>query len=292
MFDEEIGDALRTATSAVFVSACFVSACFVSGSTSVARAADASGWVGDERATVRLIAGAASDNGVARTLRAGVEIKLAGGWKTYWRYPGDSGVPPHFEFGRSQNVRSIAVAWPAPHTLADGEGRSIGYEGGVTFPLRITAIDPGKPVIVRLDLDYAVCGKVCVPASSNLELEVTGAPSAHDAALTASEDRVPKIAALGDARPISIRAARLENGTGQQRVTVDLTATAPVELFAEGPTPDWALPIPRQIRDEGALKQFAFDVDGLPPGATINGAMLRLTAVSGAAAVEVTTRID
>ncbi len=66
-----------------------------------ARADDGSPWDGDAHAQVRLIAGARSSDS---TLRAGIEIKLAPGWKTYWRYPGDSGVPPHFDFAASQNV--------------------------------------------------------------------------------------------------------------------------------------------------------------------------------------------
>jgi hypothetical protein len=64
-------------------------------------------------------------------------------------------------------------------------------------------------------------------------------------------------------------------------------------LFAEGPTPEWSLPIPAPT--EGAppgLRRFAFDLDGLPPGASAHGATLRLTAVTAEAAIEVTTRLD
>src|SRR5437660_12906188 len=74
-----------------------------------AQAADASAWDGEPRAAVRLIAGAAPDAAAGRLVRAGIEMRLGPGWKTYWRYPGDSGVPPRFNFERSQNVQSIAV---------------------------------------------------------------------------------------------------------------------------------------------------------------------------------------
>src|SRR5215475_8060285 len=115
-------------------------------------AADASPWDGDTRASLRLIAGA--PNGDAR---AGVEIKLNPGWKTYWRYPGDSGVPPRFDFAGSQNVKSIEVAWPAPHGLADDSGTSIGYKNGVIFPLRVVPENRGRPVLLRVKLEYGVC---------------------------------------------------------------------------------------------------------------------------------------
>src|SRR6516165_12151934 len=101
-----------------------------------AHAADASAWDGDARSAVRLIAG---DTKSVRDapLRAGMEIRLAPGWKTYWRYPGDSGVPPRFDFAGSQNVKSVDVAWPAPHRFSDESGITIGYKDGVIFPLSI-----------------------------------------------------------------------------------------------------------------------------------------------------------
>src|SRR6266851_3848046 len=126
-----------------------------------ARAADASPWDTDSQAGMRLIAGAST--------RAGVEIKLAPGWKTYWRYPGDSGVPPSFDFSESQNVKSIEVAWPAPHAFTDDSGTSIGYKGSVIFPLRIVRQDPRQPAVIRLKLAYAVCEKFCAPTDAKAE---------------------------------------------------------------------------------------------------------------------------
>src|SRR3981081_3323555 len=75
-----------------------------------AQAADASSWDADARAGMRLIAGNPAPAADA-PLRAGVELTLAPGWKTYWRYPGDSGVPPRFDFSHSQNVKSLNIAW-------------------------------------------------------------------------------------------------------------------------------------------------------------------------------------
>ena len=85
-----------------------------------ARAADASPWAEDTRSAVRLIAGA-NKNGEA-PLRAGIEIKLQPGWKTYWRYPGDSGVPPRFDFSGSENLKAAKVLYPAPHLFTDEAG--------------------------------------------------------------------------------------------------------------------------------------------------------------------------
>jgi hypothetical protein len=106
---------------------------------------------------------------------------------------------------------------------------------------------------------------------------------------------VPTPARIGEDGTLAIRSVvRRSNGT-QKRVLVEVKSPgdAPVELFAEGPTPDWALPVPERIAGAAPGAQlFAFDLDGLPPGVTADGATLTLTAVSPIAAIEVTTRLE
>jgi DsbC/DsbD-like thiol-disulfide interchange protein len=257
-------------------------------------AADASAWDADARAGVRLIAGSPPP-ATAAPRRAGIELRLAPGWKTYWRYPGDSGVPPRFDFSESQNVKSIAIAWPAPHRLTDESGTSIGYKAGVIFPLRIVPKDPAKRVLLRLKIEYAVCDKLCVPAEGQAEIELDGGPSALDADLAAAEALVPKPGQLGDNAPLAVRAIHRAAGGEHLRITVDVAApgTEPIDLFAEGPSADWALPVPEPIAGGPAgLHRFVFALDGLPPGANADGAVLTFTLVSGPNAIEVAAHLD
>jgi len=252
-------------------------------------AADASAWDGTQRAAIRLIAGERRLAKGATIDRAGIEIRLAQGWKTYWRYPGDAGIPPRFGFAGSRNVKSITVRYPAPQRLADESGTSIGYKHDVTFPLEIVPEDAGKPVTVSLQIEYAVCEKICVPADGKAELTLSGKPGEHDGRLAQGEALVPRAARLGDDGALSIRAAKRED----KRIVVDVAAPAGVELFAEGPRDDWALPVPAPIAGAPAGQQrFAFDLDGLPPGEKPDGAILRLTAVVGGQAIEVPLRLD
>ena len=246
-------------------------------------AADASPWDGGKQSAARLIAGATPQ-------RAGVEVRLARGWKTYWRYPGDSGVPPQFDFSASTNLKSVTVRWPAPQRLPDESGVTIGYKHDVVFPLDVVPADPGKPVTLRLKLDYGVCEKICAPADAKAELTLDGAASAFAEQIAAADALVPKRAALGEAGPLSIRAARREGS----KVVVDIAAPADAEvaLFAEGPTPDWALPVPARVADTAGVQRFAFELDGLPPDTKADGATLTLTAVAGNRAIEVAFRLD
>jgi DsbC/DsbD-like thiol-disulfide interchange protein len=259
-----------------------------------ARAADASSWDGDARSAVRLVAGSVA---AASTdmLHAGLEIRLASGWKTYWRYPGDSGVPPVFDFSKSENIKSIAILWPAPHRFTDDGGASIGYKVGVLLPLHVVPENPKQPVMLRLSLDYAVCEKLCVPATGSAQLDLARGLSPHDAALAAAEARVPKPARFGEPSSLAVRAVRREPGEPHPRVVVDIEApvTAPVDLFVEGPSPDWALPVPEPIAGAPpGMRRFGFELDGVPPGAEAVGALLRFTLVSGENAVEVTKTLE
>jgi DsbC/DsbD-like thiol-disulfide interchange protein len=272
--------------------ACNLALLAVTGGPAVA--ADASAWDGGPRAAMRLIAGGRPSAAPAGTLRAGIEIKLGPGWKTYWRYPGDSGVPPRFRFDRSDNVATAAVLFPAPHGFTDEGGASIGYKDKVILPVRVVPREKGKPVVLRLDLDYAVCEKLCVPVDAKAELALPG-DGDEEAALAASEARVPRAVGLGEGDTLSIGAIHREDGGARPRMVVDVAAPAgaDLELFAEGPTPDWSLPIPAPVTGAPpGLRRFVFEIDGLPPGASAHGAQLRLTAVTTEAAIEVTTRLD
>ena len=253
-------------------------------------AAEESPWSEDIRSAARIIAGT-NRNGDAQ-LRAGIEIKMQPGWKTYWRYPGDSGVPPQFDFSNSENLKSATVLYPAPYLFKDETGQTIGYKEKVVFPVVVSPQQPGKPVRLRLKVGYAVCEKLCVPAEGRAELMLGSGNSAHNSELSAAEGRVPEQVTASQA---GLTARRINTGT-KPLVAVDLPAPAgqTVDLFVEGPTPRWALPIPKPVKPAPAGRaQFSFELDGSPPGTDPKGQVdLTFTVVTGDRAVEVRSRLD
>jgi DsbC/DsbD-like thiol-disulfide interchange protein len=264
-----------------------------------AHAQDASQWDGEPHGSTRLIAGAAINSADSKLIRAGIEIRLDPGWKTYWRYPGDSGVPPTLDFSGSENIKSVTTLWPAPERFADGAGGySIGYRGDVVLPLRIVPNDASKPSSLRLKLGYAVCGKLCVPAQADLDLTLSGKAGIEEQTLRAAEARVPRRVPLGQSGGFGIAAVHRQSDGKHDRVVVDVTVPdgVPVELFAEGPTSEWALPLPLPAgatpNTPAGTRRFTFDIDGMPPGARAEGALLTFTAVSPSDAIEVQARLD
>ena len=254
-----------------------------------ARAQDASPWQRDGHSAVRLLAGSRS----GAVLMGGIAFQLEPGWKTYWRTPGDSGVPPRFDFSKSENVEAVTVLWPAPMKFDDGAGGySLGYNNQVVLPLRIVAKSADKPVTLRADINYAVCEKLCIPVEASAELAIASVASTEDSALFAALDTVPKPANVGDPNPLTIRDVKRE---GKSTVLVDVAVpdTRAVDLFVEGPAPDWALPVPKLLeRSPPGVKRFAFELEGLPPGTNPEGAALKLTLVGGDRAYEFNINLD
>lgn len=253
-----------------------------------AQSADVSPWVRDAHSALRLVAG--SRNGTV--LLGGLALKLDSGWKTYWRTPGDSGVPPRFDFSGSENVASVTVLWPAPTKFPDGAGgTSFGYRQDVLLPLRITPIKPDKPVVLRAEINYAVCEKLCVPVDAKTEVNFANAASSEDGILMAALAAVPQPTRVGEVHPLMIRGVKRDG----DKVVVDAAAPDGVtaDLFAEGPTADWSLPSPELVEHlPDGTQRFRFALEGVPPGTKPDGAALKLTLIGGGRAREFEVRLD
>jgi DsbC/DsbD-like thiol-disulfide interchange protein len=253
------------------------------------RAEDASPWQRDAHSAVRLLAGSRSGT----VLLGGIAIQLQPGWHTYWRTPGDSGVPPRFDFSKSDNVEAVTVLWPAPRKFHDGAGgTSLGYIKQIVLPLRIVAKSADKPVTLRASINYAVCEKLCIPVDASAELGFASVASTEDGTLSEALNAVPKPASVGDPNPLTVVDVKRD---GKTNVLVDVTApdTNDLSLFVEGPTPDWALPVPKLVEHgPPGIKRFAFELDGLPPGASADGAALKLTLVGGDRAYEFNVNLN
>jgi DsbC/DsbD-like thiol-disulfide interchange protein len=246
--------------------------------------AESSPWSQDLKSAIRLIGGETA----SAPMQAGVEVKLAPGWHTYWRYPGDSGVPPEFDFSASDNLKSATVLYPTPKLHKDAGGEIIGYDADVIFPVAVTPVDASKPVKLKLSLDYAVCENMCVPAKGEVELILTPGDAAANTALADARARVPK---RETAQALDLHVKR---DGGQAIVDFAGPADAPVTVFAEGPSKEWALPIPQPVKDAPAGRRaFRFKLEGLPPGIDPKKpADLVFTIVQGTHAVEVAARLD
>lgn len=249
-------------------------------------------------ARVRLLASGQTDTSSAPVFRGGVEIALSPGWKTYWRYPGDAGIPPRFDWNGSENVANVEVFYPAPKRITDGAGQnSIGYEDNVIFPLRITPKDSSKPVALRLKLDFATCEKICIPAEANLSLAF-GADAPAEPLLDAAERRLPERQEVDKPRSLAIQSVKVERGKqpdgSDNRIVVTALARLPgeVALFAEGPSENWTLALPELVKNEAGHLTFVIPLQGSQLGSNEAPPKIRLTLVAGERSIETEIPLD
>jgi DsbC/DsbD-like thiol-disulfide interchange protein len=152
---------------------------------------DATVWVRGPSSSARLISGGGLR--ADQTYRPAIEIELTGDAVTYWRTPGDSGSPPVASFEGSENLASAELQFPAPHRLQEGGSEVYGYRGRALFPVKVVPKDLAQPVTLALDLRYAACDKICVPAEAQgrIVLGPKEPATSHSADIAAAEARVP-----------------------------------------------------------------------------------------------------
>jgi DsbC/DsbD-like thiol-disulfide interchange protein len=246
----------------------------IGGLMAPALAADAfsTDWAVGTKSEARLVAG-------GRGL-AGFEVRLTPGAITYWRDPGDAGVPPTFDFTGSDNLAKAELIFPAPKRIRESDGsEAFGYERDVVFPLRVESGDPAKPVTLKLHANFAVCEKICLPAEARLMLTLPGAGSPHadlvEAALAAAPRPIPPMG-FGDL---------VSDGADGWRLCAPAEAGGPRDLFVEPPEGWWfsvAAAPAEASRDCFRLTLRQAPKDAVPP------VQLRLTMTGGEGPVETT----
>ena len=187
----------------------------------------ASDWSPSAKSRARLIADAEG---------AGLEIELAPGAITYWRDPGEAGVPPTFDFSGSQNLAKAEVAFPPPERIAEPDGSvAFGYREGAILPIAVTPADPGKPVQLRAKVDYGVCEKICLPARALAEVTL-GAPGVSPFAEALAKARTQAPAKV---EPSALGATVSATAAKSWRLCL---TQAPRDLFVEAPEGYWIEP--------------------------------------------------
>jgi DsbC/DsbD-like thiol-disulfide interchange protein len=153
-------------------------------------------------AGLRLIAARGLSNGA---YDAGIAIDMSPGSHTYWKQPGDAGVPPVFDFNGSENVAKAEVRYPVPARISDQGLEAFGYAHRVVFPVVVTPIDPAKPAVLKADVTYAICNTICIPehGGATLELRPSG-PDIDGGEVRAALAAVPAAASASDRESLSV----------------------------------------------------------------------------------------
>jgi len=106
------------------------------------------------------------------THMAGLRVTLQPGWKTYWRSPGDAGIPPQFSWAGSENLTGAEFHWPVPDLLPQSNIVTIGYKDSLVLPIELSPATAGEPISVSGEIHFGVCQDICLPVNLPFSAEL------------------------------------------------------------------------------------------------------------------------
>lgn len=248
-------------------------------------------WVAGDQVRSRLVSAEKSVAENARQITLGWQVELAPGWKTYWRAPGDTGLPPRFDWSGSGNVAAVDVTWPTPERMTAFGFDSIVYGPEVVLPLTLTLADPGAPAEVRLSVAYMICEEICIPLEARYTLTLgkgDGAPSPHAPVISRYAAKAPVRQPELGVRPLDdgpwIETARLVPG-GIEVGVRGLAPSEAIDAFVDGPDlTSFGRPTVAAPPDAGGAV-LTIPAHGPRPDA-LEGAALAIVVVAGGRAVD------
>lgn len=168
---------------------------------------------------------------------AGLDLTLAPDWKTYWRAPGETGIPPQFDWTGSQNVAAVRLHWPSPQVFAVNGLQSIGYHDRLVLPLEVTPLDPAKPVTLHLQMQLGICKDICMPASLTLTQALGGDV---DGRITAALRKGPVDGQTAGLAEIACHIAPIDDGMHvSARIDLPEQGTPETVVFETADTTVW-----------------------------------------------------
>ena len=251
--------------------------------TALPAAAALSDWATNEGGRMRLVALSPQADG---SLRAALQIEPLPGWITYWREPGEGGIPPQLSLAPEANVAIERIGYPVPKTILAGSVREIGYDGPVTLPIDLRIADPAKPAKLDLSAFVGLCKDICIPfqASFSLPLPAQSLFLPEEQAVIAAAD-----AALpgGPAADFALTGHRLS--ADGKALSLEFTLPEPAgdapQVYLTGPS-GYVFFNQKQPRRDGRNFQTEIAMGRLPAGYDLHGKRWTVLVVDGARAME------
>jgi DsbC/DsbD-like thiol-disulfide interchange protein len=209
------------------------------------------GWTEVQGGAVRLIASGPLKDG---HYEAGLEFMLEPGWHTYWRYPGEAGIPPLIDTSGSANLKSVEVLFPVPERYDDGFSESIVYHNGIVLPIRIQPETADQPMTLSLDVFFGICNEICVPGDASLTLDLVPDDQTDSLAQTLIARDLDAVPDVGPSEDLQIKTVTLSASGDALDIEVQAPEGTSPDLFAAAPEGSYiGLPKPTGQSSQGPV---------------------------------------
>ena len=121
-----------------------------------------------------------------------IKIDLKDGWKTYWKNPGDAGLPIEINWGENSKKVDHEILFPFPQKYLSNDVLTIGYENEVVFIVKIKLNDLTDNIKQKLKLNYLVCEDICIPISEEKTIDLNFKNIKNSSDFINSYNKIPK----------------------------------------------------------------------------------------------------
>ncbi len=218
---------------------------------------------------------------------AGLRISLDEGWKTYWRAPGEAGIPPQFDWSGSENVGAVSVHWPVPEIITSNGVTTLGYAREVILPIEVTPADPAADIAVEAGLSFGICEDVCMPLQTQVSGVLPASVVAEDPRIVGALAARPDTAAQAAVGAAACRVAPIADGM-RVELRLEMPPIGPDEYLVVEPQDPSVWVSQAIVRREGDI--LGAEADFVPPDAKpfpLDPETLRITVLSRGRGVDI-----
>lgn len=244
--------------------------------------AQTSDWADNAGGRMRLVALAPDKHG---KIRAGLQIEPNAGWITYWREPGNSGIPPQITMAPGSGVTLERIDFPIPKHIADGKVDDIGYDAPVTLPLRLS-VTPGSVGEIKAQAFIGICKDICVPFQADLSVTLAGAAQSQpeeEAILDAAKASLPE--APSSKFKVTKHTLSDDMKTLTLQITLPEVSDTTPQVIVAGPS-GYVFPKQTMSKRDGTTLTTTIAIGKLPKNYDIHGKSWSVLVIDGSRAIE------
>jgi len=216
-----------------------------------------------------------------------IKLSLEDGWKTYWRAPGDSGIPPLFSWKGARNIAQMQITWPQPKVFDDGGVRSIGYKKQLVIPLHIAPKRDDKPVHLKGRMDIGICSDICAPYTLKFDTKLEDVGSFPTPEIASALASAPFSASEAGVKSATCRLTPTDDGMQiEARVTVPSTGGREETVIEAGQDTIWVSePVTTRKGDQLVAVSQIFHSSGA--AFSVNRSAVRITILGSNHAIDI-----
>lgn len=225
------------------------------------------------------------------TVSGALQIEPNPGWMTYWKEPGDAGIPPQLILPETGGVTLKRLAYPVPKRIDNGDLRDIGYDHSVMLPFQLSVDDMGAPVELGVSAFVGLCRNICIPFQADFALSLSdnGPPSMEEAMLLAkAETKLPE----EPSEDFAVTGHSLvRNDLLRLELRLPAASTSPPQVIITGPE-GHAFFDSRNEQHRGDRYALDIPIEKLPKDYEISGKRWGILVIAGDRAIETSLAFD